>query len=361
MAALVPHPPSAAKTCRLARPTMGSFIALCGVDKSGRPIGDALARRGGLTPRTCPSSLFGFVSGGWSMRGIRFVPTLCVAILAATVARAGMPVPVQTKCPVGGKTFTHISTASYSIWGYRPDGKPYGSWEFPIELARCPDNGLVIFDTFKPDEVKRLAELIRTDEYRGMLGQETNYYLAAWLMKALGRDPQSVAWMTVQASWQADGRPELKARYQRAYVDLIRALPKPAGDPTDWLILQGRAANGLRELGRFDEARAVLAALDLSPLDVTVPEQKTGAATPTGLGHQVLNFEEVRAAKRKRGFLGYMKDLKDLIDRRDPRSEPLRMIPKREAGERCKGGNDLSEDDRAFCASDAMKPVAPAG
>lgn len=270
-------------------------------------------------------------------------------------ASAGFPVPQAVKCPVGGKSFTHTTTGSYSVWGYRPDGKPYGSWDFPMELPKCPGNGLVVFDDFSKEEVKRLEALTDSAEYRAIRDRETNYYLAAWTMEKLGRPPINVAWMVVQASWQADDRPELKKRYQAEYVDRIRKLER-SGDGTDWLLMQARAVNGLRELGRFDEAKALLESLDLSPLDVEVPKEKTGAATPSGLGRTVLNYEEIQAAKRKRDFLNQFKQLGLLIEARNSGSEPLHMIPMREAADRCRdGGERLSSTDKAYCASDEMK------
>lgn len=281
--------------------------------------------------------------------------------LPAVPAVAGMPMPQTVKCPIGGKSFTYMTTASYSTWGYRPDGKPYGSWQFPLELAKCPGNGLVIFDKFSDDEVKKLEALVESAEYRTLRETETNYFLAAWLMERLGRPPIDVAWMLVQASWQADGRPDLKARYQAFYVDRIRALPRPA-EGGDWLFMQGRAANGLRELKRFDEAKALLASLDLSSLDVPVPEEKTGAATPSGLGRTVLNYEEIEEAKRKRGFLNYFKQLGELIEARNSDSEPVTMIPREEAAQRCRSeGDSLSRRDRDYCASDDMKKLMAAG
>ncbi|HET9637616.1 MAG TPA: hypothetical protein VFP12_00240 [Allosphingosinicella sp.] len=286
--------------------------------------------------------------------GIKTWIWLAAILLPASAASAGMPVPATAKCPVGGKSFTWTTTASYSIWGYRPDGKPYGSWEFPLEMPKCPGNGLVIFDQFTREETERLKTLVESAEYRAMRNSETSYFLAAWLMKGLGRPPINVAWMTVQASWQADGRPELKKRYQALYVDRIRALAR-TGDGADWLLMQARAVNGLRELGRFDEAKALLASLDLKPLDVAIPEEKTGESTPSGLGRSVLNYDEIQEAKRKRAFLDQFKELGVLIEARNADSEPLQMLPAREAAERCRNGDSLSQADKAYCASDDMK------
>lgn len=306
-----------------------------------------------LTPSLRGHSLGG--KGEMAMRQY-WQPWLLLAAVAlpAFPASAGMPVPATAKCPVGGKSFTWTTTASYSIWGYRPDGKPYGSWDFPLEIPKCPGNGLVIFDEFTKEETGRLKTLVESDEYRAIRDTETSYFLAAWLMERLGRPPINIAWMIVQASWQADGRPELKKRYQSLYVDRIRALPK-SGEGEDWLIMQARAVNGLRELGRFDEARALLASLDLKPLDVPVPEQKS-EAVPGSIGRRILNYDEVKAAERKRAFLNQFKELAALIEARNPASEPLHMIPMREAAGRCRSGADgLPQADKDYCASDDMK------
>lgn len=282
---------------------------------------------------------------------------LTALALTPSPASAGFPMPQTVKCPIGGKSFTHTTTGSYSTWGYRPDGKPYGSWDFPIQLPKCPGNGLVIFDDFTKEDVTRLKALVESAEYLAIRDSEPNYYLAAWLMERLNRPAVDVAWMVVQASWQADDRPELKKRYQAEYVDRIRKLEK-SGDATDWLFMQARAVNGLRELERFDEAKALLASLDLTPLDVAIPEEKTGAATPSGLGRSVLNYDEIQAAKRKRDFLDQFKELGLLIEARNSASEPLHMMPKREAAARCReGGESLSASDKAYCASDGMKKL----
>ena len=278
---------------------------------------------------------------------------LALAAVAAP-ASAGMPVSQPMKCPIGGKSFSYTTTASYSIWGYRLDGKPYGSWEFPLELPKCPDNGLVLFDQFGKDDLERLEPLVASAEYRAMAETETNYYLAAWLMEKIGREPINAAWMLVQASWQADGRPETKARYQALYVDKIRALPR-SGDGVDWLIMQARAVNGLRELGRFDEAKALLASLDLKPLDVPIPEEKS-EKTPSGLGRTISNFQEISEAKRKRDFLYYFERMGKLLDARVSHSEPLHTLPMREAADRCREARDsLPQSDKDFCESEAVR------
>ena len=285
------------------------------------------------------------------------VRSMLIALAAfAGPAHAGMPYDEPMKCPIGGESFDHTTTMSYTIFGYRPDGKPYGSWHFPLDLPKCPGNGLVIFEKFGPADLERLEPLIASAEYRAMLPVETDYFLAAWLMEKLGRKPLDVAWMVVQASWQADDRPALKARYQADYVARIRAIERTEDDFL-WLILQGRAVNGLRELGRFDEARTLLASLPVKSLDVAIPKEKKGPA-PSGGGDSVLNREEIEEAENKRGFLRYFGKLERLIQDRIAGSDPLQMMPERDAAMRCREQRDsLSREDRDYCASDSMKRI----
>lgn len=277
--------------------------------------------------------------------------------LFAVPTRAGSPISVPATCPIGGKAFEYGATASYSIFGYRADGKPFGSWEFPLELPVCPDNGLVMFDEFTPAEVKTLTGLIAKPEYRALAATETNYFRAWWLMKRLDRAADSTAWMLVQASWQSDDDAARKARYQTLYAEEIAKLPK-GRDEVSWLLLQGRAANALRELGRFDEAAAMLSGLPLHILDVAVPAEKVAGTTPSGLGRSIENFADIREAQRKRGFLTYFSDLKALIAERNPGSEPVRMMRQRDAVQTCSNATGLSDADKAFCISPEMKALA---
>lgn len=258
----------------------------------------------------------------------------CAAAAMAAPAGAGHPILIEMKCPVGGKRFNHTSTQSYSIWGSRPDGKPYGSWDFPMPLPVCPDNRLPIYKDFSAQEVRKLRPLIRSPEYREMRERETSYYAAYWLMTRLGEPLEDRMGVLLQAIWEADWHPELKRRYQVEFVELAGEMAEEP-DRLDWLVGKGRAANALRELGRFDEAAALLASLPTSSLDVEVPAEKYGEATASGLGRQLLNFSEVAEARRRRGWLDYLKDLQAVVARRDASSAPLDMLPERAAIERC--------------------------
>ena len=262
---------------------------------------------------------------------LRTTKTLAVAMLAAGAALAGTPVKETMTCPIGGKSFEFATTASYSVFGTRADGKPFGSWTFPLAIPECPDNGLVLYKDYDAEEVAKLEPLVASPAYQALRGEDTPYYRAYWLMKAMGLPPERHLWALLQASWEADARPALRARY---LAELAEESAKVGAAPDDvnWIGMEGRAVNALRELGRFDEA---LARLDRIPLDAL----KAGAAIKP----------ETADSKTKRGWLDYFETERALIARADRGSEPFELLPRREALARCEKPQGLDTHQAAWC------------
>jgi hypothetical protein len=253
---------------------------------------------------------------------------------AAVPAAGGTPVAEKMKCPVGGKEFTFNTTSSYSTWGERPDGKPYGSWEFPLALPECPDNGLVLYKDYDPDEVAKLEPLVASEAYQALRG-DVPYYRAYWLMTQMDVPAEGRLLALLRAAWQADEQPELRARYLAEFAQESAGLPaKP--DDLNWIAMEARAANALRELGRFDEASARLAKLPLSALAVAEP--KAGA-----------EGDAAGEARVRRAWHGYIQSLSKVIARADASAEPFDMLPKRVWMSRCEEGAGLSEAQKAYC------------
>lgn len=250
------------------------------------------------------------------------------ALLVAPQGQAGTPYPVKMSCAVGGEAFTHTATASYSTWGSRPDGKPYGSWTFPMPLPVCPGNGLVMYRDFEKAEIALLTGLVASPEYRALVAaRETPYFRAAWLESRLAPGSEDAPWILLQATWETDDDPERQARYDAAFVTVIDALPAKAGDLT-WVALQGRAANAERQLGRFDAAAKRLAAVDSKVFTEGDPDK----------------------ARSRAGWKIFYEDLGVVIARRDASREPLDMIDDRTAAWKCKAMLDRSKAQPAgFC------------
>lgn len=219
----------------------------------------------------------------------------------------------STKCPVGGETFDAPVLMHYSTFGALPDGQPIGSIEFPRLMPECPGNGLVLYDDFKPETVAKLTPLVANDAYKALRKTETSYYRAHWLAKSLG-DQEQAAWLLLTATWQAknaDPDGARARRYNQEFVAAVRALP---ADPKNFesIVLRARAANALRELGRFDEAEALRATVVIDP--------DAGGS---------------EGAKNREGWVGYLQKLAEPIARHDAGRTPIDLVSNREAAMRC--------------------------
>ncbi|TRW16961.1 hypothetical protein [Glacieibacterium frigidum] len=279
---------------------------------------------------------------------------MLAALLVVTPVLAGTPYVAKKRCPIGGERFDHVETVSYSTWGARPDGKPYGSWEFPLALPVCPGNRLVMYRDFTPDEVARLKPMVASTTYRA-LASETPYYRAAWLARTLDPASDEALGLLYRAIWESDDDPARRARYLRTYVAAVAALP--ASDEIGSIGLRARAANALRELGDFDAAAAALAALPVASLDVPVPAPR-GKPVPGSTGVTVENYAEIEAAKQRRGLLGYTRNLGVVIARRDASAEPVDMIPRNIAADRCAGPPRRTDAPCTAILADAAKLTA---
>lgn len=255
---------------------------------------------------------------------------VALAALAAP-AHAGFPVESEETCPVGGEKFTYTTTGSYSIFGQRPDGKPYGSWLFPLAMPECPSNALVVYREFKPEEIPALTALIASPEYTA-LRSETQYFRASWLAARMEPgDPHRAAFLLLQATWEVDEAPETKARYQRAFAEAAGAITPDAAE-LDSLFLRFRLANARRELGEFDAARAALDSLPLAALDVAVPTDKK------------VPYEQRREAESRRFLHDQTLRMRRVIDAGDASPTPLDLMSADFAGQACA---DLIEADVA--------------
>jgi hypothetical protein len=271
------------------------------------------------------------------------------AAIAVPAAAAAPAVPVAARkmtCPIGGSGFQFQPVAPPVVAGERPDGKPVGGTKFPLALPECPDNGLVLYKEYDAGEVSKLEPLVASEAYRALVKDGTQYYRAYWLMREMGMPPERYLWALLQASWEAEGRRELRKRYLEELVEATAKVPARPGDLA-WIGMEGRAINALRELGRFEEALARLDKVPLSGLDAPPP---TGAAaTPQALAQ----------ARSRRGWRTFFAAIRPVIERRDSSAEPLDLIPRSVAAGRCiDEPRKLDDTGRAFCDKEAATVAA---
>lgn len=246
---------------------------------------------------------------------MHFLLALILAGVAAPAVSASTYVEVEKICPVGGEKFKYMELMSYSTFGAMPDGMPFGSATFPIELPQCPGNGLVMYDDFDAARVAKLEPIVFGAEYQALRKTETPYFLAYRLAEQLG-DSDSVPWLLQSATWEAknaDPQGERARRYTEAFVALVKSMPV---DDTSFpsIALRARAANALRELGRFEEAEALRASIKVAP----------------GAGGN-----SASAADNRKGWQSYLSDLAAPIARRDGSRQPIDMSSTLTAAYRC--------------------------
>ncbi|WP_373488525.1 hypothetical protein [Blastomonas sp.] len=263
------------------------------------------------------------------MRALRVAAAaLVTALLGATPALAGTPYPQNYICPLGGEEFTLESTMSYSTWGQRPDGKPFGSWITPFPLPQCPSNRLIMFDDFTQAELTALERLIADPAYLQIVNAQPLYYAAFWLAERLQRPVEQRANLLMQAVWQSEVPSDARETMLRRFAIFVDA---ELADDTSAAALGIRAfgANAYRELGEFETAQARLLAVRALLAD--------GA-------------NKAIDAETREGVTDYLDRLEPVIARRDTALEPLDFVPEERAISQCVIYRArLTEWERDFC------------
>lgn len=260
---------------------------------------------------------------------------LALAPPAPPAMPAAAPPAKAMTCPIGGTAFQYAPPAPVPALGERPDGKPYGA-AGPVPLPECPDNGLVLYKDYSKEEVAKLEPLVASEAYQALRKQDVQYYRAYWLMKQMGVGPETYLFVLLQASWQADDRPDLRKRYLAELAEESAKVPARPAD-LNWIGMEGRAIDALRELGRFDEALARLDKVPLTALEAAAPAPEDQSA-------------KARAARVRRAWLHYFQQMRTVVARKDSSLEPFELLPRSVSLGRClDGAAALADAQKAFC------------
>lgn len=173
-------------------------------------------------------------------------------------------------CPVGGEIFRqYVENMGYPLAG-PPNGSTLGGNLSDIIVPECPSNGLVMVPKYdgeegepaamaeySPEEIAKLPGLIASPEYKAMLG-EARFLRLYWLATKLNRPAPQLFHLLQHVSWIGSS-PEQHRKYLELFVKDGEAFAKSDDfDPEFRFQIKFYIANALRELGRFDEAKARL-------------------------------------------------------------------------------------------------------
>jgi hypothetical protein len=263
---------------------------------------------------------------------------LASSAAGAQTAAPAAPAARAMTCPIGGGTLSFTPVAPPVVQGERPDGRPYGNVKFPLALPECPDNGLVLYKEYDSGETAKLEPLVGSAPYKALRKEETQYYRAYWLMRELGEPAERYLWALLQASWEAEGRPELRKRYLTELAEASAKVPPRPAD-LNWIGMEGRAINALRELGRFEEALARLDKVPVTSLDTL--------------------SDATAQSRARRGWRAFFTAIRPVIERKDSSLEPLDLLPRSIAYGRClEAPAKLDGPGRAFCEKEAAAVAA---
>lgn len=209
--------------------------------------------------------------------GFTFLVTTLVVLSGMNgPAYALMPYGAEFACPIGGGKFFAQLVGTYTQTGMRLDLRPLGPLIAPMPLPVCPDNGFVMYrETFSEAEIDRLKPLVLSDDYRRLRAEHTDYYMVAYLRDKMGADRLTLAYLYLQASWEAEEqRSALLANYRSLALDNFEAFLKLDNSRSEqWWTAAVLVAELDRLLGRFDAAQAQLEQLPVN-------EARVGSAWP---------------------------------------------------------------------------------
>lgn len=228
------------------------------------------------------NALIGFGAAIW--RRAKLLALLPVAVLTMSApARAEAPAKFDVRhfiCPLGGKPFDQdVGYSSFPLITL-PDGSWLGDLLIDAQIPVCPDNGLVIlpdyealrqghanrmpYHAYTPAERARLSALIADPAYVALKG-DGRHAQAYWLATQLGSPAFDRFELLQRATWAA--RPAtLRLRLvERLAADGPGLIDAAGVSESEKRFHRLYIVNALRELGRFDDALALLEKVSAAP------------------------------------------------------------------------------------------------
>lgn len=176
-------------------------------------------------------------------------------------------------CPLGGEPFRQAVSHPHLPLESFPDGSHPGDEWIDQIIPECPGNGLLIlpdytatpegqsepaYYTYSAADLERLPGLVASADWLA-LERQTRTLRAYWLATRLGR-PAADRWrLLLHASWGAENADQRSTALEWLVRDGPGLIAEAFADrDADGMWAGERIINATRELGRFDEAMAML-------------------------------------------------------------------------------------------------------
>lgn len=185
-------------------------------------------------------------------------------------------------CPLTGTRFEQVVThPHYPIESF-PDGSHLGDEWIDTQIPECPDNGVPIlpdysapaddgsgrlaYSSYSAEEIARLPALIASDDWAALL-DDTRHLRSYWLAKQLDRPPADRFNLLLHSPWGAENDAQRTKALESMVADMPGVLDALDVPPEYRVFGRYYVVDALRQLGRFDEAAALLDTLDALPVD----------------------------------------------------------------------------------------------
>lgn len=131
-------------------------------------------------------------------------------------------------CPIGGEHFIFYGMGSGTAFGRMLDFQPFGAIETPWPIAKCPNNGLIVYHKFTQEHIKKLETYVLSKTYQDLQKKESSYYLLYILMSQLSFPKEDQIRTLLSATWQVSGE-----TYNRYATELLYLMEKLEVEPVD--------------------------------------------------------------------------------------------------------------------------------
>lgn len=213
----------------------------------------------------------------------------------AQAAHAQMGEPAQPfTCPLGGEQFQQVLAFPHYPLVTFPDGSHIGDQWIDTQIPECPGNGLLLlpavaateardesgergegdplllYHTYTAEELAQLPALLADPEWQALRGQ-TRSLRAWWLATRLGRPARDRFSLLQWAGWGSEGEDQRSTALAAITTHMPGLIDAMDLSDEQRAFVRYYVINAYRERGLFDEALALLDAVENETPGVSMP------------------------------------------------------------------------------------------